>query len=94
MITIIGSGAGGGILAKELAEVNIPVTIIEKGPYVETKESFKYYDKYDNPVEPTYIRLRTEEDPPFDDDIDRKMIEESLKMMIMNQFQKKMQEQC
>lgn len=51
MITIIGSGAGGGILAKELAEANIPVTIIEKGPYVETKESFKYYDKYDDSVD-------------------------------------------
>lgn len=52
---------------------------IDSVEFEDGKAVIKYYDKYDNPVEPTYIRLRTEEDPPFDDDIDRKMIEESLK---------------
>lgn len=45
MAIIIGSGAGGGVIAKELASSNIPVTIIEKGPYIESSESYKYYDK-------------------------------------------------
>ncbi|MCQ2737639.1 MAG: FAD-dependent oxidoreductase [archaeon] len=44
MAIIIGSGAGGATVAKELAIANIPVTIIEKGPYVESSDSFKYYD--------------------------------------------------
>ena len=51
MITIIGTGAGGGILAKELAEANLPVTILEKGKYVETKDAFKYYDEYNDSVD-------------------------------------------
>lgn len=51
MITIIGSGAGGGILAKELSQAKIPVTIIEKGPNVETEESFKFYDKYNSQID-------------------------------------------
>lgn len=44
MAIIIGSGAGGATVAKELALANIPVTIIEKGPYIESSDSFKYYD--------------------------------------------------
>lgn len=51
MITIIGSGAGGGILARELSKANIPVTILEKGRYVETKDAFKYYDEYDDSID-------------------------------------------
>lgn len=45
MVLIIGSGAGGGILARELAIANVPVTIIEKGPYINSKEAFNHYDK-------------------------------------------------
>lgn len=45
MAIIIGSGAGGGTIAKELATSNIPVTIIEKGPYCESGESYKYYNQ-------------------------------------------------
>ncbi|MDO5850302.1 MAG: FAD-dependent oxidoreductase [Methanobacteriaceae archaeon] len=44
MAIIIGSGAGGATVAKELTIANIPVTIIEKGPYIESSDSFKYYD--------------------------------------------------
>lgn len=51
MITIIGSGAGGGILARELSKANIPVTILEKGRYVETKDAFRYYDEYDDSID-------------------------------------------
>ena len=34
MVIIVGSGAGGAILAMELAKSNVPVTIIEKGKYI------------------------------------------------------------
>ncbi len=51
MITIIGSGAGGSILAKELSQAKIPVTIIEKGPYAKTPDSFKFYDKYNKKID-------------------------------------------
>lgn len=44
MAVIIGSGAGGSIIAMELAKANIPVTIIERGPYIKSKDSFEYYD--------------------------------------------------
>lgn len=43
MVIIIGSGAGGGILALELSKNNIPVTIIEKGPFIDSKDAHNYY---------------------------------------------------
>ncbi len=51
MVIIVGSGAGGGILARELAKDDIPVTILEKGPYIESKDAFNYYDKYNSSVD-------------------------------------------
>ena len=51
MIIIVGTGAGGGILAYELSKNNIPVTIIEKGPYIDSKDAFNYYDKYSDGVD-------------------------------------------
>ena len=51
MVIVVGTGAGGGILAYELAKENIPVTIIEKGPYIESKDAFHYYDKYSDDVD-------------------------------------------
>jgi choline dehydrogenase-like flavoprotein len=48
MVLIIGTGVGGAIIAMELAKSNIPVTIIEKGPSVDVKDSYKYYDKIDD----------------------------------------------
>ncbi len=51
MVIIIGSGAGGGILAYELSKSNIPVTILEKGKYIETKEGIKHYDSYSDDID-------------------------------------------
>ena len=44
MVIVIGTGAGGSLIAMELAKANIPVTIIERGPYIKSKDSFEYYD--------------------------------------------------
>ena len=51
MVIVVGTGAGGGILAYELTKNNIPVTVIEKGPYIESRDAFKYYDKYSDDVD-------------------------------------------
>ncbi len=51
MVIIVGSGAGGGIIALELAKDNIPVTIIEKGSYIHSKDAFNHYDKYSEDVD-------------------------------------------
>ena len=51
MIVIVGTGAGGAIIARELAKENIPVTIIEKGPYIDSKDAFNYYDVYNDSVD-------------------------------------------
>ena len=51
MVIVVGTGAGGGILAYELTKNNIPVTIIERGPYIDSKDAFKYYDKYSDDVD-------------------------------------------
>ena len=51
MFIIVGTGAGGAILARELAQNNLPVTIIEKGPYIKSKDAFNYYDKYNSSVD-------------------------------------------
>ena len=51
MIIIVGTGAGGAIIARELANDNIPVTIIEKGPYIHSKDALNYYDVYNDSVD-------------------------------------------
>lgn len=51
MFIIIGTGAGGGLIARELAIKGLPVTILEKGQYIESKDAFKYYDKYSQDVD-------------------------------------------
>ena len=51
MFIIIGTGAGGAIIARELAQNDLPVTIIEKGPFIESKDAFEYYDKYNDSVD-------------------------------------------
>ncbi|MGB4642342.1 MAG: GMC family oxidoreductase [Methanothermobacter tenebrarum] len=44
MVIVVGSGAGGATIARELAKNNINVTILEKGPLVPSKHAFKCYD--------------------------------------------------
>ncbi len=51
MVIIVGTGAGGAIIARELAKDNIDVTIIEKGPYIHSKDAFNYYDAYNDDVD-------------------------------------------
>ena len=51
MFVIIGTGAGGAIIARELAQNDLPVTIIEKGPFIKSKDAFEYYDKYNDSVD-------------------------------------------
>lgn len=51
MYIIVGTGAGGALLARELAKNDLPVTILEKGPYIESKDAFEYYDKYNDSVD-------------------------------------------
>ena len=51
MIVIVGTGAGGAILARELALNEMPVTILEKGPYIKSGDAFRYYDKYSEDVD-------------------------------------------
>jgi len=48
MVLIVGSGVGGAILAMELSKANIPVKIIEKGPFCDVADSYKYYDEIDD----------------------------------------------
>ena len=51
MFIIVGTGAGGAILARELALNDFPVTILEKGPYIKSKDALNYYDKYNDSVD-------------------------------------------
>jgi choline dehydrogenase-like flavoprotein len=51
MVLIVGSGVGGAILGMELSKANIPVTIIEKGPFCKIKDSSDYYDESDKGID-------------------------------------------
>ncbi len=50
MVIVVGSGAGGATVAKELAAKNVAVTLIEKGPAIEEKDAFKHYSNVDSEV--------------------------------------------
>jgi choline dehydrogenase-like flavoprotein len=50
-VLIVGSGAGGGILASELSQKGIPVTIIEKGPSTSPGDAHCHYDIINTGVE-------------------------------------------
>ena len=51
MYVVIGTGAGGALVARELAKNNFPVTILEKGPYIKSKDALNYYDSYNDSVD-------------------------------------------
>jgi len=50
-VIVIGSGAGGGIITKELASKGIDVTLIEKGPLTKIGKAYEHYDIADVGVE-------------------------------------------
>ncbi len=50
MVIVVGSGAGGATVARELAEEGIRVTLIEKGPEVAEKDAFRCYANTDSEV--------------------------------------------
>jgi len=43
-IVVIGSGAGGATVAKELSKYDVKLIIIEKGPYIKTKKAYECYE--------------------------------------------------
>ncbi|RZN40379.1 MAG: GMC family oxidoreductase [Methanophagales archaeon ANME-1-THS] len=50
MVIVVGSGAGGATVAKELAARGLTVILIEKGPVVEERDAFKHYANVDAEV--------------------------------------------
>ena len=50
-VIVVGSGAGGGIITKELASKGIDVTLIEKGPLTKIGKAYEHYDIADVGVE-------------------------------------------
>ncbi len=50
-IIVVGSGAGGGTVARELSRAGINVTVIDKGPVIEPKNAAEYYQTYNSEVE-------------------------------------------
>lgn len=51
MVIVVGSGAGGATVAKELAARGLTVIVIERGPAIEEKDAFKYYANVDTGVQ-------------------------------------------
>lgn len=50
-VLVVGSGAGGGILASELSRNGVEVTIIEKGPSTPPGDAHRHYDIINTGVE-------------------------------------------
>ena len=51
MVIVVGSGAGGATVAKELSSRGIAVTLLERGPRIEAKDAFKHYSNVSAEVE-------------------------------------------
>jgi len=51
---VIGSGAGGATVAKELARSGMNVTVIEKGPHIKMKNAIEHYEVMNTGVEISY----------------------------------------
>ncbi len=50
-VIVVGSGAGGGTITRELASKGINVTLIEKGPFTKIVNAYEHYDNADVGVE-------------------------------------------
>ena len=50
-VIIVGSGAGGATVARELSIKGLNVTLIEKGPFSQTKNAYEHYENIDVGVE-------------------------------------------
>lgn len=50
-VIVVGSGAGGSTVARELSKKGIEVLIIEKGPSTKCEQAYKFYDNEDVGVE-------------------------------------------
>jgi len=50
-VIVVGSGAGGATVARELASKGVSVTLIEKGKYISPDKAFQCYDNLDVGVE-------------------------------------------
>ena len=50
-VIVVGSGAGGGTITRELASKGINVTLIEKGPFTKMGNSYEHYTNRDVGVE-------------------------------------------
>ncbi|MDD3985196.1 MAG: GMC family oxidoreductase N-terminal domain-containing protein [Methanobacterium sp.] len=50
-VIVVGSGAGGATVTRELAKQGKKVTLIEKGPYTKTPYAYKHYENVDVGVE-------------------------------------------
>lgn len=48
---VVGSGAGGGTMARELSRANIDVTVIDKGPVINSKDVARCYEIFNCDVE-------------------------------------------
>ena len=60
---------------KEFADLMDEIDSVE---FENGKAVIKYYDQYDNLVEPVYIRLRTNDDPEFNMEHDTRLLEEAM----------------
>jgi choline dehydrogenase-like flavoprotein len=50
-VVVVGSGAGGATVARELSIKGLNVTLIEKGPFSQTKNAYEHYENVDVGVE-------------------------------------------
>jgi len=50
-VIVVGSGAGGGSVARELAKNGVNITIIDKGPIIKSRNSFECYETIQTDLE-------------------------------------------